>query len=133
MIDREELKKVLKTAYEEYCNNAYNVLRETATVIDNNALNCDIDSLVENANTKMGEFEEFAADKVIDFIKGNYKEEHPLETDNAIYFAGLMEDFINIPSCVCELIERKLTQGKHEEVVRYIIARKKELYNKKGE
>lgn len=45
----------------------------------------------------------------------------------AIKFAGLMEDYLEIPSFVCELIENKLINGKYEEVIKYIIDRKDEL------
>ena len=54
-----------------------------------------------------------------------------MEKQDAIYFAGLMEDYLQIPAMVCELIEKKLIQGKYEEVIKYIIQRCKEL--KKGE
>lgn len=53
-----------------------------------------------------------------------------LDKNEAREFAGLMEDYLDIPSFVCELIEQKLTEGKYEEVIKYIIQRRKELKNK---
>ena len=50
-----------------------------------------------------------------------------MDKNDAIKFAGLMEDYLEIPSFVCELIEKKLTEGKYEEVIKYIITRKDEL------
>jgi len=50
-----------------------------------------------------------------------------MDKNDAIKFACLMEDYLEIPSIVCELIERKLTEGKYEEVIKYIINRKDEL------
>ena len=44
-------------------------------------------------------------------------------------FAGLMEDYLKIPSLVCELIERKLLEGNYEEVIKYVVQRKKEIAN----
>lgn len=48
---------------------------------------------------------------------------------DAIYFAGLMEDFLHIPSFVCEMIENKLIEEKYEEIIKYIIQRKREIEN----
>lgn len=45
---------------------------------------------------------------------------------DAIYFASLMEDFLNIPSFVCEMIEKNLIDEKYKEVIEFIITRKKE-------
>ena len=52
-----------------------------------------------------------------------------MDKNEARKFAGLMEDYLEIPSLVCELIERKLIEGKYEEVIKYIIDRKDELNN----
>ncbi len=52
-----------------------------------------------------------------------------MDKNDARKFAGLMEDYLDIPSFVCELIEEKLTEGKYEEVIKYIIKRKEELKN----
>ena len=40
-----------------------------------------------------------------------------MDKEKAICFAGLMESYLNIPSFVCELIEKKLIDGKSEEVI----------------
>lgn len=45
----------------------------------------------------------------------------------AIEFAGLMEDYLNIPSMICERIEHTLINGKYEEVIDFILRRRKEL------
>ena len=34
-----------------------------------------------------------------------------MDKEKAICFAGLMESYLNIPSFVCELIEKKLIDG----------------------
>lgn len=44
-----------------------------------------------------------------------------------IKFASLMEDYLNIPSFVCEYIEQALISEKYEEVINYILQRRKEL------
>ena len=54
-----------------------------------------------------------------------------MKKDRARYFAGLMEDFLDIPSFICELIERKLIDDKYEEVINYVIDRKQELEQRK--
>lgn len=46
---------------------------------------------------------------------------------DSIYFAGLMEDYLNIPSFLCEIIEKDLEQQKYKDVIEYIIQRKQEL------
>ena len=46
---------------------------------------------------------------------------------DAIYFAGLMEDFLDLPSFICEMIENNLIEEKYKEVIEYIIMRKKEI------
>lgn len=50
-----------------------------------------------------------------------------MNREEAIYFAGLMESYLNIPSFICEIIEYKLIEGKYQEVIEYIIQRKREL------
>lgn len=55
-----------------------------------------------------------------------------MNKENAIYFAGLMEDFLNIPSFVCEMIQLELEEGCYEEVIEYIIQRKKEIQKKEN-
>ena len=50
-----------------------------------------------------------------------------MNKEKAIKFAGLMEDYLNIPSFVCEYIEQALISGKYEEVINYILQRRKEL------
>ena len=51
---------------------------------------------------------------------------------DAIYFAGLMEDFLDVPSFVCETIESCLIDEKYKEVIEYIIMRKKEIEKLEG-
>ena len=53
-----------------------------------------------------------------------------MSRERAIYFAGLMEDYLNIPSCVCENIENELINEKYNKVINYVIDRRKELENK---
>ena len=55
-----------------------------------------------------------------------------MNKERAIKFASLMEDYLNIPSFVCEYIEQSLISGKYEEVINYIIQRRKELELKQG-
>ena len=50
-----------------------------------------------------------------------------MNKENAIKFAGLMEDYLDIPSFVCEYIEKALIDGHYEEVIKYIIQRRNEL------
>lgn len=52
-----------------------------------------------------------------------------MNKENAIYFAGLMEDYLHIPSFLCEIIEKNLINKKYKEVIEYIIQRKKEIDN----
>ena len=49
-----------------------------------------------------------------------------MNKEESIYFAGLMEDYLNIPSFICESIEQDLINGKYKEVIEYIIQRKNE-------
>ena len=50
-----------------------------------------------------------------------------MNKEDAIYFAGLMEDYLHIPSFLCESIENDLVNGKYKEVIEYVIQRKKEV------
>ena len=50
-----------------------------------------------------------------------------MNKENAIKFAGLMEDYLNIPSFVCEYIEKALIDGRYKEIIEYIIQRRNEL------
>lgn len=45
-------------------------------------------------------------------------------------FVCLVADTLKLPSFVCEIIEQKLIEEKYEEVVKYCIQRKKEIYQK---
>lgn len=50
-----------------------------------------------------------------------------MNKEESIYFAGLMESYLKIPSFLCETIEKDLSDGKYKEVIEYIIQRRKEL------
>ena len=50
-----------------------------------------------------------------------------MNKEEAIRFAGLMEDYLNIPSFVCEMIQQQLEENKYKEVVEYVIQRKNEI------
>lgn len=50
-----------------------------------------------------------------------------MKKEDAIYFAGLMEDYLHIPFFLSETIEKDLSDGKYKEVIEYIIQRKREL------
>lgn len=49
---------------------------------------------------------------------------------NRIRFAGLMEEYLNIPIFVCELIEKQLEDNKYKEVIEYVVQRRNEIENK---
>ena len=53
-----------------------------------------------------------------------------MNKEEAIYFAGLMQIYLNIPSFVCENIEKKLIDENYKEVIEFIINRTKELKEK---
>ena len=53
-----------------------------------------------------------------------------MDKERAIYFAGLMEEYLNIPSCICENIENELINENYYKVINYVINRRKELENK---
>ena len=42
-------------------------------------------------------------------------------------FTCLMADYLDLPSFVCELIENKLIKSEYEEVIEYVVKRKKEI------
>lgn len=50
-----------------------------------------------------------------------------MNKEDAISFASLMEDYLKIPSFVCEYIEQALIDGKYKEVIEYIIQRRNEI------
>ena len=50
-----------------------------------------------------------------------------MNKEEAVYFAGLMEDYLNIPSFICESIEKDLVNCRYKKVIKYIIQRKKYL------
>lgn len=56
-----------------------------------------------------------------------------MNREDAIYFAGIMEDFLDIPSMVCETIESLLVSEKYKEVIDFIIMRKREIDNENPE
>jgi len=53
-----------------------------------------------------------------------------MKKEDAIRFAGLMEEYLNIPAFVCEMIEKQLEENKYKEVVEYVIQRRNEIENK---
>lgn len=50
-----------------------------------------------------------------------------MKKQDARYFAGKMEDFLNIPSFVCEKMEEELMNEKYESVCFFILRRLKEI------
>ena len=55
-----------------------------------------------------------------------------MSNEDAKFFAGEMEDFLDIPAMLCESIEKRLTQGKYKEVCDFIVRRRRELAKKTG-
>ena len=53
-----------------------------------------------------------------------------MNKEEAIRFAGLMEDYLHIPSFVCEMIQDHLENNNYKEVVEYVIQRRNEIENK---
>ena len=53
-----------------------------------------------------------------------------MNKEEAIRFAGLMEDYLNIPSFVCEMIQQQLEENKYKEVIEYVIQRRNEIESK---
>lgn len=127
MLDREKIVNALKEASEEYTDLYIDNIRKIQKINENGANLDEIADEMERFETEVGTVEDFMADKVVELYGTDYKVESPMDSNDAIMFAGLMEDFLNIPSLVCELIEKKLTEGKYEEVIRYIIERKKKM------
>ena len=132
MLDREKLVNALKEASKEYTNLYIDNIRKIQKINENGANLDEIADEMERFETEVGTVEDFMADKVVESYGNDYKVEKPMDGNDAIMFAGLMEDFLNIPSLVCELIEKKLTEGKYEEVIRYIIERKKKMNKAKN-
>lgn len=132
MLDREKLVNALKEASKEYTNLYIDNIRKIQKINENGANLDEIADEMERFETEVGTVEDFMADKVVESYGNDYKVEKPMDSNDAIMFAGLMEDFLNIPSLVCELIEKKLTEGKYEEVIRYIIERKKKMNKAKN-
>lgn len=127
MLDREKLKNALKDASDEYMSLCGDNMRKIHKMTEDGVDFDEIANEMERFETEVGTVEDFMTDKVMELYGTDYKVEKPMDSNDAIMFAGLMEDFLNIPSLVCELIEKKLTEGKYEEVVRYIIERKKKI------
>ena len=55
-----------------------------------------------------------------------------MNKEEAISFAGLMEEYLNIPSFVCEMIQQQLEENKYKEVIEYVIQRRNELESKEN-
>ena len=53
-----------------------------------------------------------------------------MNKEETIRFAGLMEDYLNIPSFVCEMIQQQLEENKYKEVVEYVVQRRNEIESK---
>ena len=56
-----------------------------------------------------------------------------MNREDGIAIASALEDALNIPSMVCELIEREIEQGKYEEVLQFVANRWREIQRKKLE
>lgn len=50
-----------------------------------------------------------------------------MNKEDAQFFAGEMENFLDIPSMLCESVESLLTQGRYKEVCDFILRRRKEI------
>lgn len=50
-----------------------------------------------------------------------------MNKQDARYFAGKMEDILNIPAFVCEKIEQELINEDYESVCKFILNRLKEI------
>lgn len=50
-----------------------------------------------------------------------------MEKEDAILLAGKCEDWLNIPSLVCEIIEGALREGRYEDVCKFMVQRIKEI------
>lgn len=49
-----------------------------------------------------------------------------MKTGQAIEIVGQLEDFLNIPSFLCEYLQKELEEEHYQEVIEYIIERKNE-------
>lgn len=56
-----------------------------------------------------------------------------MNLNDAMYFASLMEDYLEIPAFICEKIENKLTNEEYKDVIEFIIERKKVLNEEREE
>lgn len=56
-----------------------------------------------------------------------------MKIEDARYFAGLMEDYLEIPAFICEQIESKLKNEEYKDVIEFIINRKKSLNEEREE
>lgn len=56
-----------------------------------------------------------------------------MKIEDARYFAGLMEDYLEIPAFICEKIENKLANEEYKDVIEFIINRKKSLNEEREE
>lgn len=56
-----------------------------------------------------------------------------MNLNDAMYFAGLMEDYLEIPAFICENIENKLANEEYKDVIEFIIKRKKVLNEEREE
>ena len=56
-----------------------------------------------------------------------------MKIEDARYFAGLMEDYLEIPAFICERIESKLKNEEYKDVIEFIINRKKSLNEEREE
>ena len=55
-----------------------------------------------------------------------------MNKEDAMFFAGEMEDFLDIPAMLCEAIQKRLEQGKYKEVCEFIVRRRKEIKKAKS-
>lgn len=55
-----------------------------------------------------------------------------MNKEDAVFFAGQMESFLDIPSMFCEKIEKMLAEGKAMEVCEYIVRRRRSLEKNTG-
>lgn len=132
MIDIKKITKTIKDGCEEFSYLLAEELKYASSrPLEERLSNGFLESEMRHIDNSIGKLEDFLAQRVIEAIKSDYKEERPMDKNDAIFFAGEMEDFLNIPALVCELIEKKLTEGKYEEVIRYIVERKKKMNKEK--
>ena len=52
-----------------------------------------------------------------------------MEKSTARQFVCLMADYLDIPSFVCEKMESQLIKGNYEDVINFIVKRKREIQN----